>query len=113
MARPSPTDPDLAVAVATANFTALNQTTPWMQANGPFLMIATGGVGEVTLEMSVDGGTTPLVCQLSNGADNLWTVPVNQVVSNAPNEEGLLYRLRCSAYNSGAIAARLSRGPAR
>lgn len=113
MAKPSPTEPDLAVALATGSFTALNQTTPWAEMNGPFLMLATGGVGQVTLELSVDGGTTAVICQLNSGADNVWTVPVNQVVGNAPNEQGLLYRLRCSAYTSGTIAARISRGPAR
>ena len=77
------------------------------------MKLATGGVGQVTLELSVDGGTTAVVCQLADGTNNLWNVPVNQVVANAPNEQGLLYRLRCSTYTSGTIAARLSRGPAR
>jgi hypothetical protein len=109
MARPTPTNPDLATALATANLAAANDATPWVEMCGPFLMLATGGVGQVTLEMSVDGGNTAIICQLSNGANNVWDVPVNQIVMNPSYERGLLYRLRCSTYTSGTIAARLSR----
>lgn len=103
--------PDLAIARSVASLAALNDATPWVEMTGPFLMLATGGVGNVSLELSVDGGANAIACQLPNGAPNSWAIPVNQMVPSLPNERGLLFRLRCSAFTSGPINARLSRGP--
>lgn len=101
---------DMATRLDTASFTAANQNTAGVEMLGPFLMMATGGVGTVELQFSVDGGTNWHIAQLPNGTPNSWTVPVNQVVANPSNESGILYRLRCSAFTSGPIAARLSGG---
>jgi len=101
---------EMASRIAIASFTAANQNTNGVEMLGPFLMMATGGVGTVELQFSVDGGATWNVAQLPNGTNNSWTVPVNQVVTNPSAEAGILYRLRCSAFTSGPIAARLSGG---
>jgi hypothetical protein len=103
-------DRDLASRLVVASFTAANQSTNPVEMPGPFLMMATGGVGTVALEFSVDGGTTWFNVQMPNGSNNAWTVPVNQVVQNANREAGVLYRLTCTAFTSGPIAARLSGG---
>jgi hypothetical protein len=107
-----PNTRELANRIAVATFTAVNQTTLGVEFIGPFLMMATGGVGTVELQFSVDGGTNWNTAQLANGSPNSWAVPVNQVVTNIPGEDGILYRLRCSAFTSGPIAARLSGGRA-
>jgi hypothetical protein len=101
---------EMASRIATANFTAANQATLGVEMIGPFLMMATGGVGTVELQFSVDDGTNWNTAQLANGIANSWAVPVNQVITNLPGEDGILYRLRCSAFTSGPIAARLSGG---
>lgn len=101
---------EMATRIDTATFTAAGQTSPGVEMAGPFLMLATGGVGTVELQFSVDGGTNWNTAQLANGSPNSWAVPVNQVITNLPGEDGILYRLRCSAFTSGPIAARLSGG---
>ncbi len=101
---------EMASRIETASFTAAGQTTDGVEMQGPFLMMATGGVGTVELQFSVDGGTTWITAQLPNGANNSWAVPVNQIVPNLLNESGILHRLRCSSFTSGPIAIRLSSG---
>ena len=110
MAQQQPGSRDLASRLVTASFVAINDVTAPVEMIGPFLMMATGGVGTVELQFSVDGAATWNNAQLANGSANNWTVPVNQVVTNLSGEDGMLFRLRCSGFSSGPIAARLSGG---
>ncbi|MCA3297138.1 MAG: hypothetical protein ING28_03390 [Roseomonas sp.] len=101
---------DLATRRAVASITAANQSTEAVEMPGPFLIMATGGVGTFALEFSVDGGTNWFNAQLPNGSNNSWTAPFNQVVLNPNREAGILYRLTCTAFTSGPITARISGG---
>jgi hypothetical protein len=95
---------------ATANFTAAEQATDWVEVAGRFWISAQpvgGGVGVVALEFSFDGGTTAENATLPSGGANGWTVPV-LLAPVAPEEPGVLARLRCSAWISGTINARVS-----
>jgi hypothetical protein len=63
-------------------------------------------VGTVALERSFDGGTTWLNCTKSDGTANSFTSGVSLICEEP--EPGVLYRLNCTAFTSGAINWRLS-----
>jgi hypothetical protein len=113
MGKRSPTDTDVRRAGATASFTAADQVTDWVEVAGRFWISAQpagGGAGAVALEFSFDGGTTAENATLPGGGANSWTVPVllAPVAPEEPEEPGVLARLRCSAWTSGTINARVS-----
>jgi hypothetical protein len=118
MGRPNPTDRDLASRLQqNVNMIALNDATPPIELNGPFLVMANPGsptpVGAtLTLEMSVDGGTTWVVPQDQAGNNLLLNVapPINRFIEFPSQEDGLLFRLRLSAITSGQVIGRLSSG---
>jgi hypothetical protein len=110
MGKLQPGDRDLASRRAVATITAGNQSTDPVEMPGPFLIMATGGVGTFALEFSVDGGSNWFNAQLPSGANNAWTAPFNQHVANPNREAGILYRLTCTAFTSGPITARISGG---
>lgn len=110
MAQQQPGERDLATRIATANITASSQSAGPVEFEGPFLIMATGGVGTFELQFSVDAGANWFNANLPGGGANSWTAPFNQVVENAMTEAGILFRLTCTAYTSGPIAARLSGG---
>lgn len=64
-------------------------------------------VATIKIERSFDGGTTAFVCS-SDSADTeaSFTAPFS-VVAEEPSA-GVLYRLNCPAYTSGAVAYRIS-----
>ncbi len=78
-------------------------STDWLQVEGDFnisLDFSTGsGVGTVVLEVSYDGETAKPTAIESFTADA-------EKVGNSPGN--VWFRLRCTAYTSGTIAARLS-----
>jgi hypothetical protein len=96
------TDPGGAGTTQTAGRTAA------IGLYGQFNFIIAGTfVGTVILERSWDGGNT----WVTHGTDNWttlasFTAPVSEV--GLEPEQGMLWRLRCTAYTSGTIIARLS-----
>jgi hypothetical protein len=88
-----------------------------VEINGPFLVMANPGTptpvgATLTLEMSVDGGTTWVTPQDRAGNSLLAAVapPINRIIEFPSHEEGLLFRLRLTAITSGQVIARLSSG---
>jgi hypothetical protein len=89
-----------------ASFTANGQSTTWQEFSGRFnLHLAGTFVATVILERSFDGGVTAAPCT-NLGAAVSFTAPASEILE-AP-ETGVLYRLRCTAFTSGPISARLS-----
>jgi hypothetical protein len=78
-----------------------------MYLRGKFNVSAWGTfVGTLTLERSFDGGTTYLPACFSDGTGVTFAAPASGCWSEP--EPGVMYRLRCSAYTSGAANWRLS-----
>ncbi len=91
---------------AEASFTANGQATAWAEFSGRFnLHLAGTFVATVILERSFDGGLTAAPCT-SLGTAVSFTGPASEILE-AP-ETGVLYRLRCTAFTSGPVQARLS-----
>jgi hypothetical protein len=109
MGKLAPTGIDLSPTVVSASFTATGQSA---SANfyGPFNVALWGTfVGTVQLQRSFDGGVTWLPASFDGQGDIAsYTVPTSFVV-NEP-EHGVLYRLNCTAFTSGAINYRISAG---
>jgi len=100
-----------------ANMIAANEVCGPVEINGPFLVMANAGTpapvgATLTLEMSVDGGTTWVVPQDRAGTSLLAAVapPFNRIIEFPSHEDGLLFRLRLTAITSGQVIARLSSG---
>lgn len=101
--------PDRARRRVAGTFTAPAQTSGWVHLRGRFLLMATGGTGgQVVLECSADGGTTAVAISNADGAANAWNAPVCFLTYEAPDEDDLLFRLRCAALSGGNLAYRLS-----
>jgi hypothetical protein len=103
--------------VNNANMIAVNDATTPIELNGPFLIMANPGTptpvgATLTLEMSVDGGTTWVVPQDRAGNNLLANVapPINRIIEFPSHEDGLLFRLRLTAITSGQVIGRLSSG---
>lgn len=79
---------------------------------GRFNVSLVGGVGTVKLEKSYDGGSTWVDDSMDgSGSVASWVLASGQeinVIGEEP-EQGVLYRLNCTAYTSGNIVGRLSR----
>ena len=85
---------------------AVGHATAWQEFSGRFNLHLSGSfVGTVILERSFDGGATAAPCT-NLGAAVSFSSPSSEILE-AP-ETGVLYRLRCTAYTSGPIQARLS-----
>ena len=63
-------------------------------------------VATVRLERSFDGGSTWHPCTRSDGGARQWTAPISIVVREP--EDGVEYRLNCTAFTSGTVDYRLS-----
>lgn len=103
--------------IINANMIAANDVCGPIDINGPFLVMANPGTptpvgATLTLEMSVDGGTTWVTPQDRAGTSLLAAVapPFNRIIEFPSFEEGLLWRLRLTAITSGQVIARLSSG---
>lgn len=109
---------DLASRIGTnANMIAVDAVCGPVEMNGPFLVMANNGTpvpvgATLTLEMSVDGGTTWVIPQDRAGNNILVNVapPINRIIEFPSHEDGLLFRLRLTAITSGQVVARLSSG---
>jgi len=92
--------------VKEATLGAANQATEWGEFIGFYNIILTGTfVGTVVVDRSFDGGATSAPCT-ALAAPVEFTTPATEVLQEP--EPGVLIRLRCSAYTSGSIAARVS-----
>lgn len=113
----TPGSSDAADAVVSGAFTATGVSAvflPWGTFN--LLIYGSGGpngawAGTVQLERSFDGGTTWIICGDASGANgqavyNTNNVDVSRLVGEP--EQGVAYRLHCTAYTSGTINYRLS-----
>lgn len=108
---------DLANFVASGSFTATGHSAA-VQLYGSFNVVIYGSGGPngawngtVRLERSFDGGTTWIVCGVGgNGAQASYTTTTGADVSIVVSEpeEGVCYRLNCTAYTSGTINYRFS-----
>lgn len=112
----TPAANDQANAVVTGSFTATGQSTSYL-VWGSFNVAIYGSSGPngswngtVRIERSFDGGTTWIVAGVGgSGTQATYNTP-NQDVSVVVTEpeQGMLYRLNCTAYTSGTINYRLS-----
>lgn len=86
-----------------SSFTATGSSSRYSTAqNVPFNAAIWGTfVGTVTLERSLDNGTTWLTVPMPDMTDATFTAPKNFVVNDP--QPGTLYRWTCSAYTSGTI----------
>lgn len=108
MGRPTPTQPDLALALATGSFTAIGAGVVLEAVN--FLNVTVFGtfVGTLTLQRSFDGGIEWIDRgETAFGTPFQFTGPTSFPCFEP--ETGVLYRLNCTAYTSGTINYRLSR----
>ena len=65
-------------------------------------------VGTIALQRSFDQGTTwNTVAADAYGTAASWTAPVDLII-DTQGEQGVLYRLNCTAYTSGTANWRLS-----
>jgi hypothetical protein len=118
MGRLAPSERELASrSQHNLNMIAANDVTPPLELNGPFLVMANSGTppavgATLTLEMSVDGGTTWVVPQDRAGNNLLLNAapPINRIIEFPSHEDGLLFRLRLAGITSGQVVARLSSG---
>jgi hypothetical protein len=105
------------MANVTGSFTATGQSasfTPRVATrdtqSGNFSVWLSGtAVASVQLEASFDNGTT--WCQIYAGGSQLYVWSYNSVNLKEAVEEceqGVIYRLNCTAYTSGTLAYRLS-----
>lgn len=105
------------MANVTGSFTATGQSAsfkPRVDARstfgGQFNVSLTGtAVGSVQLEASFDNGTT--WCEILAGGAQIyaWTYDGTNLTERAEEcEQGVIYRLNCTAYTSGTISYRLS-----
>lgn len=106
MGRRTSGDQDDVLRKSEAALTANGQATPWQEFSGRFNLHLEGPfVGTVVVDRSFNGGTS--FASLTNlGAAVSFTGPASEILE-AP-EAGVLYRLRCTAFTSGPIQARLS-----
>ena len=78
------------------------------QVYGRYLNVTLWGSFDamVQLERSFDGGTTWHPCTDNAGTVQTWSVPMTIVIEEP--EDGVLYRLNCTAYTSGTVNYRVS-----
>lgn len=89
-------------------FTATGQSASFTPLAGRSFNTSVWGtfVATVQLERSFDAGTTWLPTTASGTQLNKWTAPVSEQWSD--DEFGVLYRLNCTSYTSGAGNYRIS-----
>lgn len=96
--------------VLASSFTATGAS-PSISFTGDANFALTGGVGTVKLQKSFDYGSTWItVSRSSDGTEAAYTLAANgnvAVIVYEP-EQGVLYRVNCTAYTSGTITYRLS-----
>lgn len=106
MAKPTPTAQDTANKISAAELTAAGQATPWVPLSGRFnLHLAGEFVATAVIERSMDGGATAVICT-DKGLPVTFGGPATEPLEAPEND--VLYRVRCIAFTSGAILARLS-----
>jgi hypothetical protein len=106
MGKLTPTSGDDVNRISAGVLDALDEATPWVAFQGSFNFALWGVfVGTVVVETSFDGGVTAIPGGDSDGPIS-FSQPVRTVLE-AP-ENGVLYRVRCTSWTSGAINVRLS-----
>lgn len=83
------------------------------EMTGKFGVLIRDGVGDIEIQRSLDDGATySVVSRDADGTNAKYSVN-NDVAVNAIVEEplqGVLYRFECTAFTSGPINCRLTRG---
>lgn len=82
-----------------------------IEVAGKFNILITDGVGTVDVERSFDNGATYyIISKNTNGDGASYTTASNTAFNGSVEEpeDGILYRLTCSAYTSGTIIYRIS-----
>jgi hypothetical protein len=107
MAKPTAGSPDIANDVITGTLTSVS-TGNWATMAGNINVSVWGTfVGTVTLEKSFDGTTTAVpVSKDTSGTPASWTAPFSVYVRE--NEQGVNFRINCTAFTSGTINYRIS-----
>lgn len=98
----------------TGTFTATGQSSSFYptvgdrSTNNLFNVSASGTfVATVVLQRSFDNGSNWFTCSSdASGTSASWTAPFSVVASES--EQGVLYRLNCTAYTSGTVTYRIS-----
>lgn len=108
MGKRTPAADENVVALAARTITANGQATDWTPFRGRF-NFSVGGVftGTLALERSFDGGASALpVARDAAGTPATFSAPVSLELGEI--EADVLWRVRATAWTSGAAAVRLS-----
>jgi hypothetical protein len=100
---------DMANAVVTGSFTATGQSASFQLGtrDSEFNVSARGTfVGTIRLERTFDGGTNWHPLTVGGSPIMTFTAPFSEGWEEIEN--GVLYRLNCTAYTSGTITYRIS-----
>lgn len=93
----------------TGTFTATGQSTVLTVA-GKINVLITGGIGTVAIERSFDGTNWFVISRDTAGTDASYTTATDTAFNGSLEEpeDGVQYRLNCTAYTSGTITYRVS-----
>lgn len=102
--------PDMATKVVSGTLTSAAAGTSGLFFGAFNIQLSGVWVGTVQLERSFDGGATFIAAAKdTSGTAAAYTTNVSIVVNEV--EPGVIYRWNCTAYTSGTVAYRISRGP--
>jgi hypothetical protein len=108
---------DLANGGFVGTFTAAATTSPYYAFQGAFNVVFGGPSGpngtwsgSIQLERSFDGGATWYICGVGGGGQQAIYSTSNQDVSFVASEpeQGVLYRLHCTALTAGTVNYRMT-----
>jgi hypothetical protein len=109
MGKSSTTAAELANGVLTNSFTATGQSATLFVTGARGINCTVWGtfVGTIRPERSFDGGTTWFTIKKDTAGTDLSFTAADSLVIDEP-ENGVLYRMNCTAFASGTINCRLS-----
>lgn len=94
----------------TGTFTGTGQSST-LAVSGKFNVLITDGVGTVAIERSFDSGSNwYVISKNTNGDAASYTTASGEAFNGSIEEpeDGVIYRLNCTAYTSGTIVYRIS-----
>ena len=107
MGRPTTDQPDIGRGRVAGSFTGTGNSDAMQVRGGVNITLSGTFVATVQPQRSFDGGTTwHSLATLDGFAVRSFTAPISLPLWEP--EEGVLYRLACTAYSSGTVVYRLS-----